>query len=301
MRFPDNARVCFIGDSLTQANQTLPRIIDFYNKNFAGRNIRFFNCGTAGGTYKSAIEFFYDDVLRHKPTHAVVAFGVNDSNRWFLNVKRSEERINQLKSDFEKYKKNVQTYCTLLKQNNICITLCAPPPYDEYTQSEETAMKGGYALILGYAQFIREFAKENNIPVCDYHDYITNSLQADEQPIYSPDRVHPTAHGYYLLAKCFLAYQGYKLEDEQPLPTYFEEWAAAVGKMRMIYGAEQMIVRDYTMDLEEKMSMIEKKLKKEDWGAPVFEPFIRIFAAEKRKQALLYQTIDELYERDILK
>ena len=26
MRFPDNARVCFVGDSLTAANQVLPKI-----------------------------------------------------------------------------------------------------------------------------------------------------------------------------------------------------------------------------------------------------------------------------------
>lgn len=300
MKFPDNARVCFIGDSLTQANQTLSRVIDFYNKNFAKNNIRFFNCGTSGGTYQSAIEFFYDDVLRHNPTHAVVAFGVNDSNRWFLNEKRSVGRISQLKTDFENYKKNVEKYCKILQQNNICVTLCTPPPYDEYTQTEETAMKGGYALILGYAQFIRGFAKENKIPVCDYHDYITNCLQSDDRPIYSADRVHPTAHGYYLMAKCFLAHQGYVLDDEQPLPKYFEEWSLAVHKMRMIYGAEQMIIGDYTMDLETKMSIMEQKLQNENWGATVFEPFIRVFVAEKRKQDLLYQAIDELYERDIL-
>lgn len=257
MRFPNNARVCFIGDSLTQANQTLPRIIDFYNQRFPASGVRFFNCGTSGGKYKSAIEFFYDDVLRHKPTHAVVAFGVNDCNRWFLGVKRGEARTKELKTSFESFQNNVKTYCKMLQEYNISITLCTPAPYNEYTDGGETPLRGGYALVLGYAQFIKEFAKENKLPVCDYHDYITNSLQVDGQPIYSSDRVHPTAHGYYLMAKCFLAHQGYALGDEQPLPAYFEEWSVAVHRMRMIWSAEQMIIDNYTMDLEEKMAFME--------------------------------------------
>ena len=300
MRFPDNSRVCFIGDSLTHANKALPRIIDFYNKNFEGCGIRFFNCGTAGGTYKTAIEFFYDDVLRHRPTHAVVAFGVNDANRWLLGDERSEERLNRLKASFEDYKSNVRAYCKMLSENGISIILCTPAPYDEHTEGEEKPLVGGYALILGYAQFIREFAMENNIPLCDYHDFIAGALQSDTQPIYSRDRVHPTEHGYYLLAKCFLAHQGYAIDDERAIPEYFSGWASEVEKMRLIYGAEQMVVRNYRMPLEDKMSLIEKKVKSEDWGYPVFEQFIRAYAENKRNQDKLYEKIDELYENDIL-
>ena len=300
MRFPDNAKVCFIGDSLTQANETLPRIIHFYNENFPEANVRFFNCGTSGGTYKSAIQFFYDDVLRHNPTHAVVAFGVNDSNRWYLGVERGENRTKTLKSSFESFQNNVKSYCKMLQENNISVTLCTPAPYDEYTDGGQMPLKGGYALVLAYAQVIKEFAKENQIPVCDYHGYITDCLQMEKNAIYSLDRVHPLPYGYYLMAKCFLAYQGYDLGEIQSLPAYFEEWAAAVRKMRMIYGAEQMIIDDYAMDLEKKMMFMEKKLQNEDWGQPIFESLIRIYVKEKRKQNLLYKTIDELYERSIL-
>ena len=300
MRFPDNARVCFIGDSLTAMNETLPRIIDFYRKNFPTSNIRFFNCGTSGGTYKTAIEFFFDDVLRHKPTHAVVAFGVNDSNRWALNGARSMERLDSLKKSFEEYKTNVKRYCEMLKNNSVQITLCTPAPYDEYTESEQPASKGGYALILGYAQFVRDFAQKNGIPLCDYHEYMTKMIQSDPEKIYSPDHVHPTSHGYYLMAKCFLSYQGYEIGNEIPLPDYFKSWREAVARLRLIYGAEQMIIRNYHMPTEEKITIIKKKVEQKDWGQPVFEPYIRVFALEKNTQDALYEEIDALYEQDIL-
>jgi len=41
--FPKGARVCFVGDSLVAMNQTLPRIIDYYNKFMSDRKVAFFD------------------------------------------------------------------------------------------------------------------------------------------------------------------------------------------------------------------------------------------------------------------
>ena len=110
MRFPDDARVCFIGDSLTAHNQILPRVIDHYNKYFADADVRFFNCGTSGGTYQTAVDFFYDDVLPHRPTHAVVAFGVNDSGRWWLGQPRCDARYQKLLSYYHIFQSKLKEY-----------------------------------------------------------------------------------------------------------------------------------------------------------------------------------------------
>ena len=293
MRFPDNSRVCFVGDSLVASNQPLPRIIDYYNKNFKSSNIRFFNCGTSGGTYRTAIEFFNDDVLSHNPTHVVVAYGVNDSERWILEQPRSEKRLNYMKSVFEKYKSFVKEYSELVLSHGINLTICTPVPYDEYTPGENPALTGGYALMLGYADFIRSYAKERGIELCDYHDYISSAIEADPEPIISPDRIHPNAHGYYVLAKAFLAHQGLDIGDESDIPSYFGEWNDFVIRLRLIFGAEHMIVHNYAMPLEEKMAMMEDRVKNKNWGQPVFERFIRGFVAEKRNQESLYRKIDE--------
>ena len=299
--FPHGARVCFIGDSLTASNQPLSRVIDHYNKNLAERGVRFFNCGTSGGTYKYAIQFFEDDVLSHNPTHAVVCFGVNDSFRWVMNDPKSEKRLATLKGAFEVYKKNVATYCDMLTSHGIKIILCTPAPYDEYSAFESVPYRGGFALMLGYADFIRSFAKERGIELCDYHDFLSGELELDNMTIYSPDRVHPTPHGYYLMAKHFLAHQGLTIEDEAPIPEYFAEWHAAIARLRIIFSAEEMVVHNYHMPLEEKMAMMEERVRTENWGQAVMERYIRAFVADKRKQPDLYKLIDELYERDIYK
>lgn len=299
MRFPDNARVCFVGDSLTAANQILPRVNDFYNKNFPDANVRFFCCGTSGGTYKTAIEFFYDDVLIHNPTHAVVAFGVNDSNRWALEWPRGKQRYDNLKAYYENFKKEVKIYCDMLKEHNVEIILCTPAPCDEYTPSDIPAYNGSFALIAEYANVVRNYARDNNIPLCDYHAFLTEQLQLDSEPIISPDHVHPVPHGYYLMAKHFLAFQGFEIEDEKEIPEYFNAWREAVQKMRLVYGAEQMVIHNYKMPLEEKVAMIEKKIETQSWGNPAFEPHIRGFAEIGPCKGAQYKKIDEIYERDI--
>ena len=297
--FPSGARVCFVGDSLTASNQPLQRIIDHYNKNFKERGVRFFNCGTSGGTYKGAIDYFYDDVLSHNPTHVVVAFGVNDSKRWLMENEKSAERFASLKDAFEMFKKNVATYCEMVLSRGIELTLCTPAPYDEYSKSDIAPLKGGYALMLGYSDFIRTYAKENNIDLCDYHEYLCGELEVDEIPIICPDRVHPTPHGYYLIAKHFLAHQGLTIDEEAPIPEYFAEWHAAVAKLRIIFSAEEMVVHNYQMPLEEKMAMMEERVRTENWGQAVMERYIRAFVQDKRNQPQLYKLIDELYERDV--
>lgn len=299
-RFPNGSRVCFVGDSLVASNLPLPRIIDHYNKYFPDSNVRFFNCGTSGGTYESLINFFDDDILSHKPTHAVVAYGVNDSQRDLLANPRSAERLSRLTAAYERYKKNVEGAYQLLSSHGIKMIICTPAPYDEYTPGENAPLHGAYALMLAYADFIRSFAKENGIELCDYHAYLSNILQTETEAVYSPDRVHPNPHGYYLIAKAFLMHQGLTIDGEEPIPEYLGEWSQTVGRLRVIFGTEHMLIKNYAMPLEEKMEMMEKRVREENWGRPVFERFIRGFVAEKRNQDALYKKLDELYERDII-
>ena len=63
-RFENGSRVCFIGDSLVSMNHALPWVIDCYRNNFPNEDIRFFNCGVAGGTAEFALKIFEEDVLR---------------------------------------------------------------------------------------------------------------------------------------------------------------------------------------------------------------------------------------------
>lgn len=299
-RFPNGARVCFVGDSMTAANQVLSRVIDHYNRHFPNHGITFYNCGASGSTCASALLYFPDDVLPHRPTHVVVAFGINDCKTYFLTKPRSEEKYKQLELAFAQYQKNIIDYTRLLVSHGIQVTLCTPPIYDEYTEGAGEVRRGGYAAMVAYAAFIRRFAEENGLGLCDYNSFTARQVAADPQQVFTADRVHPTEHGYYLMAKCFLASQGLQIDEEAPIPAYLDQWRAVVRRLRVIYGAEHMIVKNYTLPTEEKVAMLQKKIDENDWcGNPVFEEYIRGFVREKGNQNKLYAEIDRIYEEQI--
>ena len=302
-RFPDGARACFIGDSMTAANQVLPRVIHHYNKYFPNHGITFWNCGASGGTCGSAIAFFADDVLPHKPTHAVVAFGINDCQTSHLLKPRGEEKYRAASMAFAQYQKNIHDYTKLLVQNGIQVILCTPPIYDEYGDSETPAARGGHASMVAYADFIRQFAAEHGFAVCDYNSFTGRAVHVDDQPVFTPDRVHPTEHGYYLMAKCFLAAQGLQIDEEAPIPAYMDEWRAAVRRLRIIYGAEHMVVRreNYHLPTEEKLALVRKKLENNEIKNPAILECGQWYLDCKPEQAALYPLIDELYERRVRK
>ena len=298
-KFCNGSRICFIGDSLTAHNEVLPRIIDKYNKLFSNEDIEFFNCGTSGGTLASAYDFFRDDVLRHNPTHAVIAYAINDSERWHLANQRSAQRYELLENAFCRFKKNLSKYCELLESHNIKIILCTPAPYDEYSNQASIPLKGCYALTQGYADFIRSYAESHGYELCDYNKYLSEIIAKTDRLLYADDRIHPNAYGYYHMANCFFEFQGFTTDVEHPIPEYLEVWRKEVKKLRVIFGAEHMIVKNYAMPTEEKMIMMQKIIEEKNWGAPVLEGFVRGFVAEKLNQEALYSKIDELYANEI--
>lgn len=297
-RFPNGARVCFVGDSMTAANQVLSRVIDHYNKHFPGHGITFWNCGASGGTCGSAITFFADDVLPHKPTHAVVAFGINDCQTSHLLKPRGEEKYRAASMAFAQYQKNIHDYTKLLVQNGIQVILCTPPIYDEYGESETPAMRGAHATMVAYADFIRQFAAEHGFGLCDYNSFTARQVCVDPKPVFTADRVHPTEHGYYLMAKCFLAAQGLMIDEEAPIPAYLNDWREAVRQLRVIYGAEHMVVRreNYHMPTEEKLALVRKKLAENAIANPAIVEHAKQYLVCKPRQAELYPLIDQLYQ-----
>ncbi len=242
-RFPDGARVCFIGDSITHSNMHLAHIVAYYREHFRDAKVEFYNCGVSGGAVGTVLGFFDEDVALYNSTHAVIMIGINDSNRNALNGP-AEHKYTALKTAFEKYKTNLSILCEKLEKMGVKITLCTPTPYAEYIESTEPVLRGGSALMLGYAEYIKAFAKEQGYPVCDYHSYITKALQTED--IYRPDHVHPTDRGQYHMAKCFLAFQGFDIGDEKPLPQDVQKWHETVGKIRDVYATEYNVIRVLT-------------------------------------------------------
>ena len=258
--FPKNARVCFLGDSITHNNEYVSRICAYYIENKKELNVKFFNGGTSGGSIRTLLANFDSDVIAHKPTHAVIMIGINDSWRNALNdYERGVYRYSRLKEAFENYKNNLATICEKLDELGVKITLCTPTPYDEYQVSETPALRGGFALIAEYASHVRNFAKEKCYGLCDFHAYISEIAQSEK--IINPDRVHPNSLGHYHMAKCFMEYQGENIGEYAPIPEYLDEWRNVVERLRNIRATEHLIIHDYSLSTQEKLEKAKKYIE----------------------------------------
>ncbi len=297
-RFPNGARVCFIGDSLTAQNAVQWMTVDCYKNTFPNNGIEFINCGVAGGTATNALEYLKDDVFPHSPTHAVVGFGVNDSLRWDLGKERSFERYDRMVWGFNQFKKNLRKLCDTLIQRGIKVTLCTPPPYDEYQASDEPTLVGGYALITAYADEVRNIARERNLPLCDYFEHIAREMQVDQ--IHCYDRVHPTDHGYYVMAKYFLSLQGLDIGVYKPMPEYLRDWNKKVGEKVEIYAGELMVIADYKLSLSDKIKKAEAFVKVPENEATPFMRFAKNYLKLKPNQDQICADIKALYKKNVL-
>jgi len=302
-RFPNGSRVCFVGDSLVNENLILSWVADCYQNNFPNEDIRFFNCGTAGGTAEFAVKVFEDDVMRFKPTHAVVAFGINDSCRWCLKDEKGIERYNILKQSFETYKQSIKKICEKILENNIELILCTPAPYDEYEPTEQEVLKGGYALMSEYANFIRYFAKENNFTLCDYYEEMVEIMQTDK--LYNTDHIHPTEHGYYRMAEIFLNKQGLEIEEEIDIKQKYPMWNEAISSYRKLFIAECMVIKKAELSEDEKLKIASDYIKEtepiaDNWRIKWFVELCENYLENREKIELLSEEIEEIFVKVIL-
>ena len=263
-RYPNGAKVCFIGDSITHNNLHLAHIVDYYREHFRDAQVAFYNCGISGGTLNTTLTCFDEDILTYNPTHAVIMFVINDSARWALPFV-GEEKYNAIKNAFENYKSNLSKLCDRLESMGVSITLCTPTPYAEYIESDEPVLRGGFALMQAYADYIREFAKVKGYSVCDYHDYFIRTMQTEN--LFCPDYVHPTNRGQYHMAKCFLEQQGFDLQEEKPLSDEVQKWHEVVGKIRHVFATEHNILSDdFSLTDEERAAKIKEYYDNEQTG-----------------------------------
>lgn len=257
--FPQNARVCFIGDSITHRNNAVAYISAYYHEHLKERNVNFYNCGVGGGRVRTALPIMDKDVFSHNPTHAVIMFGINDADRWAFAEPRSVERYDTLVNAYNVFQQNLREMCRRLKEKNVEIILCTQTPYDEYQNADTPVLVGGYSLMVGYAQAVRDIARELGVSLCDYHKYLSRVMQGET--LITPDRVHPNELGQFYMAKCFLAFQGFDLGEYHPIPAYMDTWREKIEMYRTIWMAERMIIDKYDLTVQEQIAAIEAYVK----------------------------------------
>ena len=287
-RFEDGARVCFVGDSITHTGIFVKHIYAKYREMFPESRVEFYNCGISGGNLGNTIKIFDEDIAIYEPTHIVLMIGVNDSRINLLAEPATKERYDMLTAAFREYQRNLEKFHEITRERGIEFTLCTPVPYAEYMESDGAVLRGGYALVLGYAEFVRKFAAAHKIPLCDYHAAVTEHMQY--QNLYNSDRVHPNEDGHVLMAKTFLAAQGIEYDGDAKLTGGIEEWYTVTQKLRNVVATEYFNVPDYTQkpwcEREECIKKLYSSLEDGTYDTtPYFASLIREYVKNKQHHA----------------
>jgi lysophospholipase L1-like esterase len=140
------------------------------------------------------------DVFAYKPTVMTIMLGMNDGSYRAFDAKIFET----YSSGYEHIIRSVKSALP-----GIRITVIQPSPFDDVTR--EPRFEGGYnAVLVRYAQFVKELAQREGLSVADLNTPVVAALEkakaADPgiaQKII-PDRVHPGAGGHLLMAEALL-------------------------------------------------------------------------------------------------
>lgn len=263
--FPAKSRVCFVGDSITHAGYFIRHIYEYYRTEQPQLKVEFYNCGIAGGNLRNTIDIYKEDIDIYEPTHIVLMIGVNDSRRHRLDNEPSDERYEKIFESYEKYQRNLEEFYGIAKERNVELILCTPAPYDEYQAADSPCFRGGYALMQGYAAYIKEFALKNGILVCDYHSAMTRAMQSDV--LYSTDRVHPNDKGHLFMARTFLEFQGVDRFETSGFSSETEEWHVVTQKLRDVVTAEYFASPEYLkLSDEKRICAVREKVDMVDKG-----------------------------------
>ena len=272
-KFQNGDRVCFVGDSITHNGMFVNQIIAYYRRHFPEEHIEFYNCGIAGGNLGNTIKIYDEDIALYAPTHIVLMIGVNDSRRDHLNDP-ADGKYDFLSAAYEGYRKNLEIFYNMTREMGVKLTLCTPAPYDEYGRYDAPAFRGGYALIMGYAELVRAFARDNGLDLCDYHAEMTKVMQTEV--LYAPDRIHPTETGHFVMARTLLAAQGLELSAPMKIDKELEAWYDATQRIRNIIAAEFILVPNYIeLSHKERSAAIKKRLAEAENGTNPTDDYIR--------------------------
>ena len=297
--FPDNARVCFLGDSITANGRFVALIHDCFKRNHPHCGIRFFDCGTSGGSAEWLLRTFDEDIAPHKPTHVFLMIGINDSRRDLLAQPRTCERYEALKAAFDTWQTNVRELVRRCKALGAQVTLVSLPPYAEYQSGDSPVLPGAFALTVGYAAATKAMALELDCGFADVHGYLTQKMQAED--IYAEDRVHPLPKGHGYIAEAILMSRGMPM-DGDPMAPHIERLTQKISDFRSLWAVEYMLIEDDSLTNEERLSFMEDFVANETWNdpkypdgpRPYFATISRKYLALKPRHAELAGELDEL-------
>jgi lysophospholipase L1-like esterase len=209
--FQKGDKVAFVGNSITNNGEFHHNIFQYYVTRFPEKQIEFFNCGISGDRTEGILSRMDEDILIHKPTHAVIMIGMNDVQRTLYSATPTQNAdiLKQRAAALAKYKINLDSIVRLFLSKNIKVILQKPTIYDQTAVLKTPNNLGVNDALKQCADYGEELAQKYKLPSVDYWT-ILNTINLELQKkdpsatIIGADRVHPAAAGHLIMAYQFL-------------------------------------------------------------------------------------------------
>ena len=304
--YPAGSRVAFFGDSLTRLGGCMLRVAAQYRALFPERDVRFFNVGISGGGLAAANLYLDAWLAPIRPTHVVLAFGVNDAHALRANQAAPDAvaEANRVDNASAAFREGYLALTERIETLGTKVAVRATTPYDDTVRTDGavTLVPGNGDAFRRIAAAIRSVAASRGLPCLD--DFARMSARLLEgEPLFRQDRVHPTDLGHWCLAETLLEAQGlpipeFKPQDEVAAESGLGDWFDRAQQVANILSAEWHFIRDETLDISAKLAKVRTWLDanggKTDAAPPL--PFlIRLaedYLRDKPQEAALRAAID---------
>lgn len=195
-------KVVFFGDSITQAGVGakgyITQLGDLLKSKGAGDKYELIGAGIGGNKVYDLYLRMEQDVLAKNPDVVYIYVGINDV--W-------HKRSHGTGTDPDKYVAFYKAIIKKLQDKNIKVILCTPSVIGEkndYSNEQDGDLNR-------YAGFIRDLAKQNNLPLVDLRKYfqeylVKNNPENKESGILTTDRVHLNDAGNAFVAEKMLEF-----------------------------------------------------------------------------------------------
>ncbi len=285
--FKSKEVVCCLGDSITASGLWMAEIYQYVKKT---RNVKFYNSGVSGGCAYLAADYLYHHCLSKNPDKVFVMFGVNDIARWVLSPNSADpDPMATVRSAIVRYKEKMEEIVKNIIAFGAEPILCTPMPYDEYSELPTENLKCEFAMA-ECAEYVRELSRKYGTALVDFREEFLKYMGTPN--VLNTDRVHPTPHGYHMMAQYILYSLGEISAPDYEGDFQPEEWnrarMEAEARLKLIDYIEFVALWKYAKEnnlgligkLEEAKVRLAAWPHEDDYTAKCYKAFIK--DADKR-------------------
>ncbi len=209
--FKQGERVCFVGNSITNAGEFHHNILLYHITRFPNVPATVYNCGVSGDDTERVIRRMETDILVNKPTKAIIMLGMNDVRRSLYSERPTTDPVTlrQRADAIELYKANYEQIVQTFISKNISVVLQKPTIFDQTAKLPTVNGIGVNDALKQCADFIQHIAEKYQLVTVDYWTIMT-TINAEIQKkdstatVTSKDRVHPQSTGHFIMFYQFL-------------------------------------------------------------------------------------------------